>query len=151
MSGIEQRKLRHIRVSLEEDVETDITTGFEDIRLIHRALPEIDLDEVSTEVSFFGKRLSAPLIISAITGGTEEASKINEILSSVAEEKQIGISVGSQRIAITHPETIPTFSIVREKAPTTFVMGNLGCPQLSLGWGASEAKICIDMLDADAL
>lgn len=151
MSGIEQRKLRHIRLSLEENVETDTTTGFEDIRLIHRALPEIDLDEVSTEVTFFGKRLSAPLIISAITGGTEEALKINEILASVAEEKQIGISVGSQRIAVTQPETIPTFSIVREKAPTTFVMGNLGCPQLSLGWGPTEAKICIDMLDADAL
>ena len=151
MSGIEKRKLRHIRVSLEENVETDIATGFEDIRLIHRALPEIDLDEVSTETTFFGKKLAAPLIISAITGGTEEAAKINEVLAEVAEEKQIGISVGSQRIAIAQPETIPTFSIVREKAPSTFVMGNLGCPQLSLGWGVPEAKKCIEMVEADAL
>ena len=140
MSGIEKRKLRHIRVSLEENVETDIATGFEDIRLIHRALPEIDLDMVSTETTFFGKKLAAPLIISAITGGTEDAAKINEVLAEVAEEKQIGISVGSQRIAIAQPETIPTFSIVREKAPSTFVMGNLGCPQLSLGWGVKEAQ-----------
>jgi len=151
MSGIEKRKLRHIRVSLEENVETDIATGFEDIRLIHRALPEIDLDEVSTETTFFGKKLAAPLIISAITGGTEEAAKINEVLAEVAEEKQIGIGVGSQRIAIAQPETIPTFSIVREKAPSTFVMGNLGCPQLSLGWGVPEAKKCIEMVEADAL
>jgi isopentenyl-diphosphate delta-isomerase len=151
MSGIEKRKLRHIRVSLEENVETDIATGFEDIRLIHRALPEIDLDEVSTETTFFGKKLAAPLIISAITGGTEEAAKINEVLAEVAEEKQIGIGVGSQRIAIAQPETIPTFSIVREKAPSTFVMGNLGCPQLSLGWGVPEAQKCIKMVEADAL
>jgi len=151
MSGIEKRKLSHIRVSLEENVETDIATGFEDVRLIHRALPEIDLDMVSTETTFFGKKLAAPLIISAITGGTEEAAKINEVLAEVAEEKQIGISVGSQRIAIAQPETIPTFSIVREKAPTTFVMGNLGCPQLSLGWGIPEAKKCIEMVEADAL
>ena len=151
MSGIEKRKLRHIRVSLDENVETDISTGLENIRLIHRALPEIDLDEVSTETKLFGKRLAAPLIISAITGGTEEAAKLNEVLAEVAEKKQIGISVGSQRIAIAQPETVPTFSIVRERAPSTFVMGNLGCPQLSLGWGVSEAEKCIEMIDADAL
>jgi len=151
MSGIEKRKLRHIRVSLEEEVETDIATGFKDIRLIHRALPEINLDEVSTETTFYGKKLAAPLIISAITGGTDEAKEINTVLAEVAEEKQIGISVGSQRIAIAQPETVPTFSIVREKAPTTFVMGNLGCPQLSLGWSIDEAQKCIDMIKADAL
>lgn len=151
MSGIEKRKLRHIRVSLEENVDTDITTGFEDIRFIHRALPEIDLDEVSTEATLFGKRLAAPLIISAITGGISEAGVINKVLAEVAEEKQIGICVGSQRIAIEHPETVPTFSVVREKAPTTFVMGNIGCPQLSLGWGVHEAEKAIDMIEADAL
>ena len=151
MSGIEKRKLRHIRVSLEEEVETDIATGFEDIRLIHRALPEIDLDEVSTETSFYGVKLAVPLIISAITGGTDEAKKINQTLAEVAEEKRIGISVGSQRIAVAQPETVLTFSIVRETAPSTFVMGNLGCPQLSLGWGIDEAQRCIDMIKADAL
>ncbi|OGD52421.1 type 2 isopentenyl-diphosphate Delta-isomerase [Candidatus Bathyarchaeota archaeon RBG_13_60_20] len=151
MSGIEARKLRHIRVSLEEDVEADTGTGLQDVRLIHRALPEIDLDDVSTEATLFGKRLSAPLIISAITGGTAEAKRINEVLASVAEEKGIGIGVGSQRIAVAQPETTHTFTVVRERAPTTFVMGNMGCPQLSLGWGPHEAQACVDMVDADAL
>jgi len=151
MSGIETRKMRHIRVSLEEDVEGDIGTGLQDVRLIHRALPEIDLDDVSTEATLFGKRLKAPLIISAITGGTGEAKKINETLARVAEEKGIGIGVGSQRIAIAQPETEHTFRVVRDLAPTAFVMGNMGCPQLSLGWGADEAKRCVEMVDADAL
>jgi isopentenyl-diphosphate delta-isomerase len=151
MSEIEKRKLNHISVSLEKNVETDITTGFEDVRLIHKALPEIDLNEVSTETTLFGKTLSAPLIISAITGGTVEAAKINRMLAEVAEKKQIGICVGSQRIAIEKPSTIPTFGIVRERAPSTFVMGNIGCPQLSLGWGVQEAEKCIEMIVADAL
>ena len=151
MSGIEKRKLRHIRVILEEEVETDISTGFKDVHLVHRALPEIDLDEVSLETSFLGKKLAAPLVISAITGGTDEAKDINSVLAEVAEEKQIGISVGSQRIAVDQPETVPTFSVVRETAPTTFVMGNLGTPQLSLGWGVKEAQICVNMVEADAL
>jgi len=151
MSGIEKRKLRHLRVSLEEEVETDISTGFKDVHLIHRALPEIDLDEVSLDACFLGKKLAAPLVISAITGGTDEARDINAVLAEVAEEKQIGISVGSQRIAVAQPETVPTFSVVREKAPTTFVMANVGAPQLSLGWGAAEAQTCVDMVKADAL
>ena len=151
MSGIEKRKLRHVRVSLEEEVETDISTGFKDVHLIHRALPEIDLDEVSLETCFLGKKLAAPLVISAITGGTDEAKDINAVLAEVAEERQIGIGVGSQRIVVDQPETVPTFSVVREKAPTTFVMGNVGTPQLSLGWGVKEAQMCIDMVDADAL
>ncbi|MCK5669862.1 type 2 isopentenyl-diphosphate Delta-isomerase [Candidatus Bathyarchaeota archaeon] len=151
MSGIEKRKLRHLRISLEEDVETDISTGFKDVHLIHRALPEIDLDEVSLEASFLGKKLAAPLVISAITGGTDEAKDINAVLAEVAEDRQIGISVGSQRIAVAQPWAVPTFSIVREKAPTTFIMANVGTPQLSLGWGAEEAQKCIDMIEADAL
>lgn len=151
MSGIEERKLRHIDVSLEKNVNTDISSGFQDIRLIHKAIPEIDLDEVNSEITFFGKKLSAPLIISAITGGTDKAKKINEVLAKVAESKRIGIGVGSQRIAIEQPKTIPTFKIVRDNAPTTFVMGNLGCPQLSLGWGVPEAEKCIQMIEADAL
>jgi len=151
MSGIEKRKLRHLRISLEEEVETDISTGFKDVHLIHRALPEIDLDEVLLEANFLGKKLAAPLVISAITGGTDEARDINAVLAEVAEDRQIGISVGSQRIAVAQPETIPTFSIVREKAPTTFIMANVGTPQLSLGWGVEEAQKCIDMIEADAL
>ena len=151
MSAIEKRKERHIRLSLEENVQADIGTGFEDIRLIHRALPEIDLEDVSTGVELFGRHLSAPLIISAITGGTEGAKEINATLATAAEELSVGIGVGSQRVALENPSTEHTFSVVRENAPSTLVMGNLGCPQLSLGWGVPEARHCVDMIGADAL
>jgi len=151
IADIEKRKTRHIRLSLEENVQADIGTGFEDVRLIHRALPEIDLEDVDTETTLFGRRLSSPLIVSAITGGTEYAKEINSTLASVAEEFGIGIGVGSQRIALEDPSTEHTFSIVRELAPSSLVLGNIGCPQLSLGWGVAEAQRCVDMVDADAL
>jgi isopentenyl-diphosphate delta-isomerase len=151
MSGLEERKLRHIKVSLDENVDTDVAAGFNDVKLIHRCLPEIDLDDVSTKISLFGKTLEAPLIISAITGGTNEAKNINERLAEVAEMKGIGIGVGSQRIAVQKPETAHTFKVVRDLAPDTLVIGNLGCPQLSIGWGVEEAKKCIDMIEADVL
>jgi isopentenyl-diphosphate delta-isomerase len=151
MSGIEKRKLGHLRISLEKNVEGDTLTGFQDIRLIHRALPELDLDEIDTRTSLYGRELSAPLIISALTGGTPKAKEINETLAAVAEEKKIGIGIGSQRIAIDQPEKRDTFSIVREKAPNTLVMGNLGCPQLARGWGLDEINEAIAMVEADAL
>jgi isopentenyl-diphosphate delta-isomerase len=149
--GIEKRKQRHIRLSLEENVQADIGTGFEDVRLIHRALPEIDLADVETGTELFGRRLSSPLIISAITGGTEYAKELNETLATAAEEHGIGIGVGSQRIAIENPSVENTFSVVREKAPTSLVLGNIGCPQLSLGWGVDEARRSVEMVQADAL
>ena len=149
--SIGKRKQRHIRISLEENVESEIPTGFGDISLVHRAVPEIDLRDVDTSVELFGRKLSAPLIISAITGGTEEAKKINGTLARVAQRTGIGIGVGSQRIAIQQPEVEGTFRVVREEAPDALVIGNIGCPQLSLGWGIEEAKKVVDMVEADAL
>ena len=149
--SIGKRKQRHIRISLEENVESVIPTGFGDISLVHRAVPEIDLRDVDTSVELFGRKLSAPLIISAITGGTEEAKKINGTLARVAQRTGIGIGVGSQRIAIQQPEVEGTFRVVREEAPDALVIGNIGCPQLSLGWGIEEAKKVVDMVEADAL
>jgi len=151
LTEIEKRKERHLRLSLDENVQSDIGTGFEDVRLIHRALPEIDLEEIDTETELFGKKLSSPLIVSAITGGTGFAKEINSTLAEVAEELGIGIGVGSQRIALEDPGVEHTFTVVREKAPSSLVMGNIGCPQLSLGWGVDEAKRCVDMINADAL
>ena len=151
MSGIEERKLNHIKICLEENVEGDISTGLRDVRLVHRALPELDLEEVDTSTELFGKRLSAPIIISAITGGTKKAKDINRKLAEVAERKGIGIGLGSQRIAIDQPKTSDTFSIVRDTAPNTLVLGNLGVPQLAKGWGIKEVMVAIEMLDADAI
>ncbi|MGQ9679487.1 MAG: type 2 isopentenyl-diphosphate Delta-isomerase [Candidatus Bathyarchaeia archaeon] len=150
MKDLENRKQKHIRLVLERNTQTDITTGLEDVNLIHRCLPEMDLDEVETDITLFGKRLSAPLIISAMTGGTDQAKSINSVLAEAAEEFKIGMGVGSQRIAIENPSTEHTFKIVREKAPSTLIFGNLGCPQISK-WGVKEARKAVDMINADVL
>jgi isopentenyl-diphosphate delta-isomerase len=151
MVDIRERKQKHLSFSINKNVQSEVGNGFEDVSLIHRSLPEIDMEEISMKTMLFGKKLDFPLIISALTGGTEYAKKINETLASVAEELGLGIGVGSQRIAIQDPEQEHTFRIVRDKAPSTFIMGNLGCPQISMGWGLKEARRCIDMIDADAL
>ena len=145
------RKLDHIRLVVEADVEARHPTLLDDVRIIHRALPEIDLDDVSLETEFCGERVGAPIMITGMTGGHPEAGRINRILARIAEKYGLPIGVGSQRAAIEDPSLEWTYRVVREEAPNAFVVANLGAPQLSRGYGLREARKAVEMIDADAL
>lgn len=141
-----ERKLEHLLLCANCDVEyKDKSTGFEDIELIHKALPEVNKEEIDISVDFFGKKMDMPLIISAITGGHPAALKINQELAKAADKLNIGIGVGSQRAAVENKELIPTYSVVRENAPSAFVIGNIGAPQIEY------AEAAAGMIEADAL
>jgi isopentenyl-diphosphate delta-isomerase len=144
------RKSEHIRINLEEDVQSGLTTGLERFHFIHHALPEINLKDVDHRITLFGKQLSAPILISSMTGGTNEAFKINQILATAAEETHIALGVGSQRIALENPELVGTFQ-VRHVAHDILLFANLGAIQLNYGYGAEECQRAIDMIEADAL
>jgi len=148
----EGRKLSHIQICLKKNVMArSVRTGFEDVRLIHRALPEINLGEVNVTTEIFGHKLSVPLIIAAMTGGTAQAAKINSVLAEAAEQLGLGMGVGSQRAAIENSKLTYTFRIVREKAPNAFLIANIGCPQLTRGYGLKEAEAAVKMIKANAL
>lgn len=143
---ISDRKLEHLLICKNYDVEfKDKTTGFEDIELIHNALPEIDKNEIDLSTSVFGKKLDSPLFITAITGGHPTAKDINRQLAIAAEKHKIALGVGSQRAACEHPELEDTYSIVRDNAPDCLLVGNIGAPQLNL------ANKAVEILDADIL
>ncbi|MFB0514115.1 MAG: type 2 isopentenyl-diphosphate Delta-isomerase [Candidatus Bathyarchaeia archaeon] len=146
------RKSDHIQICLEEDVQHRyVTTGFEDIHFVHKALPEIERSKINLTATVFGRKFSAPLIVEAMTGGVTEAVKINAAIASAVEELGLGMGVGSQRAAIEKPSLEKTFSIARKKAPTAFLIANIGGPQLVKGYCVKEAKKAVDMMNADAL
>jgi len=148
----EERKSSHIRVCLEEDVQArGKTTGFEDVFLLHRALPEIRRDKISLSTSVFNHKLSAPLIVGAMTGGAAETTKINAAIAQAVEELGLGMGVGSQRAAIDNPKLERTFKVARQKAPTAFLIANIGAPQLVQGYGVKEARRAVEMIRADVL
>jgi isopentenyl-diphosphate Delta-isomerase len=150
VAPIDKRKADHIKINLEKDVRSALTTGLEEYRFTHEALPELDLERVDTSLSLFGKPLAAPLLISSMTGGTAEAETINLRLAEAAQECRVAMGVGSQRAAIEHPEQAKTFQ-VRRVAPDILLFANLGAVQLNYGYGMDECRKVVEMIQANAL
>lgn len=150
VTPIGARKADHIRINLEEDVRSGLTTGLERFQFIHQALPELDLDAVDLGVELFGRHLQAPLLISSMTGGTDQAGAINRTLAEAAQACGIAMGVGSQRAALEQPELAASFQ-VRRQAPDILLLANLGAIQLNYGYGVEHCRQAVEMIAADAL
>ncbi|MCB9451758.1 MAG: type 2 isopentenyl-diphosphate Delta-isomerase [Anaerolineaceae bacterium] len=147
----ENRKIDHIRINLEKNVQFPrLTTGLEKYRFIHQALPEINLKDINTSVTLFGKRLAVPILISSMTGGTDMAYRINQHLAEAAQAHQIAMGLGSQRAAIENPELAFSYQ-VRNVAPDILLFANIGAVQLNYRYGVVECQRAVDMIEADAL
>lgn len=147
----EDRKLDHLRICLERDVQSLTPTGLEDVRFVHAAAPEIDLDEVDVRCTFLGHKLQGPLMVTAMTGGHEEATPINRNIAEAVEKLGLAMGVGSQRAAIEDAALAGSFTVTRQVAPSAFLVGNVGAAQLSGGYGITEVKAAIAMIKANAL
>jgi isopentenyl-diphosphate delta-isomerase len=149
-TNISKRKDDHIRINLEEDVKSSLSTGLEKYQLIHQALPEISLSDVDMSQVLFGKVLSVPVLISSMTGGTDHADQINRNLATAAQEVGCCMGVGSQRAAIENPDVTDTFNI-RKYAPDILAFANIGAVQLNYDYGIDQCQKAVDMIKADAL
>ncbi len=147
----DRRKADHIRINLEENVQfPTLTNGFERYRLVHQALPELDLKSIDTCTELLGKPLGLPFLISSMTGGTEAARVINRNLAAGAQARGIAMGLGSQRTGIEQPETADTFK-VRDLAPDILLFANLGAIQLNYRYGVEQCCRAVEMIEADAL
>lgn len=145
------RKDEHIQINLEQDVRfSELSTQLERYQFTHQALPEFDLVEVNSETEFLGRKLSFPLLIGAMTGGTQWGTQINQIIAEAAQNMGIGIGLGSMRVALENPSTASSFQ-VRKYAPNVLLLANLGAVQLNYGYGTDDCLRAVEMIEADAL
>jgi isopentenyl-diphosphate delta-isomerase len=151
MNKTESRKDEHVQVAIEKNVSSD-HNYWDDIKLVHNALPEINKNDIDLSTKLFNKKLGAPIIIASMTGGYSKAKKINENLAIAAEKYQLGMGVGSQRAALEKDELKETYSVIKNyDIPIRFA--NIGASQIVI-WGREKtlenARQMIDMINADA-
>jgi isopentenyl-diphosphate delta-isomerase len=150
------RKIEHLLLCVEKNVEAHKThfgiraSGFDDVDLVHNCLPEINKNSLELDIEFFGKKLCAPILIASMTGGHHDTTAVNASLAGAAEELGIGIGVGSQRAAIEDSSLADSFRIVRDKAPDSFIYGNVGAAQLN-EFGIEGLERAVEMIGADAM
>ena len=149
-----ERKRQHIEICLKKDVKHSYNF-WDDIQLVHNALPELDFSDINLETELFGAHLKAPIVISAITGGFREAKKINRNIAYAVQRLRIGMGVGSQRPALRYPEQEDTYSVIKEY-DIPLVIANIGAPQLvrqkkNVPITVEMAEKAMKMIDADVL
>ena len=142
------RKDAHIDLSLSRVTKSGVDGGFDRLNFDHCALPEMDFADIELGNQFLGRRLSAPLMIGAMTGGTPRAEAINAALAEVAQTQKIAFAVGSQRAALELGQSAKSLRVL---APDIPIIGNLGAVQLAQGGGLDLARAAIDDLEADAI
>lgn len=153
---VKQRKAEHIRVALEQDLSVPQAAGWQDVHLVHQALPEVDLDAIDTSVRFLGRTFRYPLLISAMTGGHPDVAAINRNLAQAAERYGLALGVGSQRAGILNPEVAHSYAVARQAAPGAFLIANVGAAQLirqqdTAPFTLEQIQRAIHMIEADAL
>jgi isopentenyl-diphosphate delta-isomerase len=145
-----RRKQSHFDLCAQQDVEFKTkTTWLEHVELVHQPLTETLLDDIDLSVEICGKRLRAPLVITAMTGGTPDTGKFNQEVAALADRLGLGFGVGSQRVMLSYPEVTDTFC-VREQAPNVLLFGNIGIAQARELPLATLQKL-VDDIQADAL
>lgn len=147
--SITLRKNSHIDICLRKDIHSKLSNGFEYYRLLHNPLPETDFEKFSTESQFLGKKISSPIMISSMTGGTEDGEQINRRLIEAASELNVPFAIGSQRIYIAEKRK-PVFAY-REIAPNIPILANLGAVQMNYGFTRDDYLRAVEMIGADAL
>ena len=145
------RKRDHLEICLDGDrAASGRRNGLDRYVLVHDALPEVDFDAIDLSTEFLGHFLSAPLIISSMTGGTDQATSVNRTLARAAQRTGIAMGVGSQRAALEDEVVAQTYRI-RDAAPDVLLFGNLGAVQLNRGYGLDECLAAVEMIEADGL
>lgn len=152
MADIVSRKEDHLNIVLSGTAAgRPGSTGLDGVRFEHVALPEISLDEIDLSARFLGRTLSAPLLISSMTGGVARAVPINAHLAEAAGVLGIAFAVGSQRVALEEGAAAGFDRSLRDKAGAVPILANFGAAQLGRWDGADAARRAVEMIDADAL
>ncbi|MFP5077999.1 type 2 isopentenyl-diphosphate Delta-isomerase [Rhizobium sp. YIM 134829] len=146
------RKKQHLDIVLAgQAISSSIGSGFAAVRFEHAALPEIDMEAIDLSTEFLGRRVAFPFLVSSMTGGAEQAQRINHNIAIACEAQSIPFAIGSQRVAIETSSDWGMSRELRRLAPSVPILGNIGAAQLNTGFGIDHARRAVEMIEGDAL
>lgn len=156
MDEIVGRKGDHLRLATAQTAVAAAGPGFDDVALVHVALPEVDFEALDPSTTLLGRRLSLPLVIASMTGGHPEGARINATLARAAERHGLAMGLGSQRAALRDPRLRDTYAVARSEAPTAFLLANVGAAQLvqqgdAPALSTEDVAALAEMIRADAV
>ncbi|MEL6375083.1 MAG: type 2 isopentenyl-diphosphate Delta-isomerase [Pseudomonadota bacterium] len=152
MSDIARRKVEHIDIVMQGEAARATTpTGFERIRFMHEALPNLDLAAIDLTTQFVGRQVAAPLFVNSMTGGPQVSASLNRHIAEACAQVKVGFGVGSQRIALEGQGDSGLGRALRQSAPDVPILANFGAAQLRTWDGPDSARRAVDMIEADAL
>ena len=146
------RKEHHLDICTDDERYPDPAAGgtsLDQVRLVHRALPELDYTAIDTGQRFLRARLRLPLLISCMTGGSGRGRSANRSLAEAAQRAGVAVGVGSIRPLLRDPDTFADFH-VKPHAPDVPVLANLGAVQLR-ELGAAALRPVLQRLEVQAL
>lgn len=139
------RKDEHVSLA-EKFHQPAENSSFNQVRILHQSLPELALSDVDTTARFAGQQVVYPILIEAMTGGSEQTGKLNAQIAQLAAATHLPMAVGSQSVALKQPELANTFAVVRDYNPEGLVIANIGA-----GHSVADAQAVVEMISADAL
>ena len=151
MDSHSNRKRDHIEICLGDDIEYYSGNGFDAYQFIHMALPEINYEDIDLSTTFLGHKINAPMFISGMTGGIDDAIKINGDLAELCEELNIPFVLGSQRSMLKDSYLDQSFLIARSRAPKVLLSANIGATEIANGANLNGILNIIDKIEANFL
>jgi isopentenyl-diphosphate delta-isomerase len=150
----DERKLDHIRLCTADDPSPvsyppGRTTLLECIELMPRGFPVVAAEDVDMHVTFLGKRVAAPVFVSAMTGGPRRAGELNRQLARVCQRMGLALALGSGR-PLLRDETLADSYDVRAEAPDIPLLANIGIAQAA-GLPTERLAWLVERTRADAL
>lgn len=145
----EQRKKDHLELALRESNQ-GTTTGLERIRLTHCAIPDLDFGQIRLNEQFFGQEAASPFFISSMTAGHRDGEALNIRLARFAGIAKWPMGLGSQRRELVDPNAAAEWKRLRQEAPETILMSNIGLSQL-LEVSTEDVQRLVDNVQATAL
>lgn len=118
------RKTQHIELAFNSQILEN------DSRFYYEPAINCDIQSAKTEINFMNYNFGAPIWVSSMTGGAENANKINTNLALACKKYKLGMGLGSCRLLLDSDKYLSDFNVRKIAGDDILIYANLGIAQV---------------------